>query len=248
MFGRDQAGGKYLARMQVAVLRDTISAFAKALHDGYESGLEPLYETIPHWAAAWPPATPERLPEVLDAALTNTRSRVYWNTRAYFPKEALLEMARFAPDMLNMAFGRLFAADVDLGDRLSGFVFYLDEIFGELRRHAPSHARKTHVTHYHGDYRAPSLYCALRFPETHAYLEPDVYLQALAVLKAPNVGPVAEASRFAKSVRVVRNFLGKEPMVAAAHAQRLRPGDYDGPAALLVSEYFRFLASAHAGR
>ena len=228
--------------MQVAALRETVEQFGGALSRGYETGLEPLYQTVTNWQAAWPPATPADLGAVLDRALTNDRSRAYWATEAYFPKEVLLEMADFAPEALNMAFGRLFNPGVELGDRLSGFVFYLDEIHAELQRAAPSHARKRHATHYPADYRAPSLYCALRYPATHAYLEPEVYLRALGRLKAPKVGPVADPTRFAKSVKVAMAFLAKDERALEAHAERLRPGDYAEPCALLASEYFRFLA------
>lgn len=228
--------------MQVAVLRETVEGFGRALAGGYETGLEPLYQTVTRWQTAWPPASPAELAQALDAALANDRTRAFWSTRAYFPKEALLEMAAFAPEMINMAFGRLFSPNVDLGDRLSGFVFYLDEVHAEMRRAGPSHARKTHVTHYHDDYRAPSLYCALRYPDTHAYFEPDVYLRALEVLRAPRVGPVVDPSRFAKTVKVAMAFLGRDETVAEAHRARLRPGDYAEPCALLASEYFRYVS------
>ena len=230
--------------MQVAVLRETVAAFGEALASGYDAGLAPLYQTIAHWRAAWPPASPADLPDVLDAALANDRTRAFWSTRAYFPKEVLLELARFSPEAINLAFGRLFDERADLGDRLSAFVFVLEEVFAEYRRGLPSHARRAHPTHYHADYRAPSLYCALRHPATHAYLEPDVYLAALRALRAPDVGPVADPSRFAKSVRVAMTFLGRDDGVRAGHEARLSPGDYPEPSALLASEYFRFLADA----
>ena len=227
--------------MQVAALRETVAEFGRALAAGYESGLAPLYESITHWQAAWPPQQAADLPVVLDAALRNSRSRVYWNTRAYLPKEVLLELAAFAPEVINMAFGRLFNESTELGERLSGFVFYLDEAFEEMRR-SRRHTRRAHPSHYHADYRAPSLYCALRLPATHAYFEPTVYLSALRRLRAPNIEPVADASRFAKSVRVAMTFLGRDEGVGDAHRARLLPGDYTGTSALLASEYFRFLA------
>ena len=234
--------------MQLNVLRESITAFSRDLNAGWASGLEPLYETVAHWQAAWPPATPADLAPTLDAALANQQTRAFWQGHAYFPKESLLTLATYAPEMVNMAFGRLFNASEELAARYSGFVFYLDEVLEEYRRHQPIRSRGM-ITHHHADYRAPSLYCACRFPATEAYFESEVYLRSLRILKAPNVGSVADASRFAKSVKVVWTFLQKDETFvktqiarfAETHRNPLHVASYRGDCALVVSEFFRWL-------
>jgi len=225
--------------MQLAILKDSLAEFFSALNSGWESGLEPLYETISTWQEAWPPTTAGELSKTLNVALSNQTTRAFWQGHAYFPKEVMIQFADFAPDMTNMAFGRLFNEEVELGDRFRGFNFYLDEVLGELRR---QDLKKAPSTHYHDDNRAPSLYCTCRFPSTHAYFEHDVYRNALLVLKAREVDSVVDASRFAKTVKVVSTFIGKEEAYGKAHLKRLKSADFKQPAALLASEYFRFLS------
>ncbi|MFK8055827.1 MAG: hypothetical protein AB8F78_06875 [Saprospiraceae bacterium] len=226
--------------MQLAILKDTLQLFFKALDKGWESGLEPLYETIPSWQKAWPPASPSTLAETIELSLSNQQTRGFWQGHAYFPKEVIIQFASFAPDMTNMAFGRLFNEDVELGDRFRGFNYYLDEVLGELRR---QDLKKAPATHYHDDCRAPSLYCMCRFPSTHAYFEHDVYRTALLVLKAREVDSVVDATRFAKTVKVVNTFVAKDDDFVKSHLKRLNKSDFLEPAALIASEYFRFLES-----
>ncbi len=226
--------------MQLAILNDTLKQFFDALAKGWETGLEPLYETIRTWQEAWPPASPSALSTTLDAALSNQQTRAFWQGHAYFPKEVMMQFADFAPDMTNMAFGRLFNEEVELGDRFRGFNFYLDEVLGELRR---LDLNKAPATHYHDDNRAPSLYCTCRYPSSHAYFEHDVYRNALLVLKARDVESVVDATRFAKTVKVVNTFVRKDEAYIKAHTKRLKKADYKAPAALIASEYFRFLES-----
>ena len=234
--------------MQLDLLTQTIESFRRELSGRWSSGLEGLYDTVASWQAVWPPQHIEQLPAVLDQALTSTRTRAFWQGHAYFPKEALLELATFSPDMINLAFGRLFNLELDLSGRFSGFVFYLDEVLEEYRRAQP---QKKLLTHYHEDYRAPSLYTAARYPDTHAYFEPDHYLAALKRLRAPQVGIVADASRFAKSVKVVQTFMSRNEAFAKtlatrhqpAHRNALSPVAYAEPSQLIVSEYFRWLSS-----
>ncbi len=224
--------------MQLALLRESLADFATALAQGWSSGLEALYETIPHWQQHWPPADAHQLAPTLDAALANTRTRGYWQDHAYYPKEVILQLAEFSPEMINLAFGRLFNLELDLADRYSQFVYYLDEVLQELRR---AKSTQTIASHYHDDYRMPSLYCTLRFPDTHAYFESDTYNAALAKLRARDITGVADPSRFAKTTKVVLNFAAQTEGLAGAHQKRLLKADYTKPAALLVSEYFRFL-------
>ena len=226
--------------MQLSILQASLSDFAVALSRGWASGLEPLYETVGHWQDAWPPGAPDELAATLDRALANSTSRAFWQGHAYDPKAVLLQFAGFAPEVLNMAFGRLFSEKEDLGGRLRGFVFYLDEILGELRRKRPL---KAPPTHYHDDYRAASLYCALRFPQSHAYLEAERYLQALKLLKARDVGTVADPDRFAKTVKVIGVFVAKTDGLREAHTERTRHTAAYPDSALLASEYIRFLTA-----
>lgn len=226
--------------MQLTILKDTLQLFFNALAQGWVTGLEPLYETIPSWQEAWPPASPSNLSSTLDKALTNQQTRAFWQGHAYFPKEVIIQFATFAPDMTNMAFGRLFNEEVELGDRFHGFNFYLDEVLGELRR---QDLKKAPSTHYHDDYRAPSLYCLCKYPATHAYFEHDVYRKALLVLKARDVDSVVDATRFAKTVKVVNTFVAKEDAYVRTHLKRLNAIDYKESCALIASEYFRFLES-----
>ena len=226
--------------MQLAILNDTLKQFFDALAQGWETGLEPLYETISTWQDAWPPTSPSALSATLDAALSNQQTRAFWQGHAYFPKEVMMQFADFAPDMTNMAFGRLFNEEVDLGDRFRGFNFYLDEVLGEMRR---LDLKKVPSTHYHDDNRAPSLYCACRYPSTHGFFEHDVYRNALLLLKARDVGSVVDATRFAKTVKVVNTFVRKEEAFVKVHLKRLKKTDFKEPAALVASEYFRFLES-----
>ena len=233
--------------MQVSILKESLSAFERDLSGGWRSGLEPLYETVATWQAHWPPPTPADLPTTLDACLANSQTRAFYQGHAYFPKEALLELAERSPEMVNLAFGRLFRVGEDLGERYAGFVHYLDEVLGELRRQRPQTKRNTH---YHDDYRAPSLYCACRLPDTHAYFEGEAYLAALRRLRAKDVGTVADPTRFAKTVKVVLTFLGKEAAFAKTQARRLETGSsvfvggepWRGPSALVASEFFRWMA------
>ena len=225
--------------MQLSLLRSSLDAFAEALRGGYASGLEALYESIDPWQAAWPPTSPGALPSTLDAALANDRTRAFWQGHAYLPKETLIALAEHNPEGVNLAFGRLFNTDLDLGSRYRGFTFYLDELLEELRR---AKGPAAPPTHYHDDYRAPSLYCALRYPDTDAYFESDVYARALTYLRAPNVSTAPDPERFEKTVRVVRTFMGAHEALWAAHTRRLTDSDYREPSALLVSEYFRYLA------
>jgi len=226
--------------MQLAILNNSLEKFFLALNNGWESGLEPLYETISTWQAVWPPASPSALSATLDTALSNQQTRAFWQGHAYFPKEVMMQFADFAPDMTNMAFGRLFNEEVELGDRFRGFNFYLDEVLSELRR---LDFNKAPSTHYHDDNRAPSLYCTCRFPSSHAYFEHDVYKNALLFLKAREVGSVIDASRFAKTVKVVNAFIAKNEAYTNTHLKRLNAVGYAQPAALIASEYFRFLES-----
>ncbi len=226
--------------MQLAILNDTLRLFFEALDKGWETGLEPLYETISTWQEAWPPSSPSALATTLDAALSNQQTRAYWQGHAYFPKEVMMQFAEFAPDMTNLAFGRLFNEEVELGDRFRGFNFYLDEVLGEMRR---QDLKKAPSTHYHDDNRAPSLYCLCRYPSSHGYFEHDVYRNALLVLKARNVESVVDATRFAKTVKVVNTFVRKDEAYNKIHLKRLKKADYKEPTALIASEYFRFLES-----
>ncbi len=234
--------------MQLDLLRQSITGFARDLDAGWSSGLEPLYETVAHWQAHWPPPSPDELSPTLDQCLSNAQTRAFWQGHAYFPKESLLALAAYSPAMVNLAFGRLFNEAEDLAARYSGFVFYLDEVLEELRRHQPVRSRGM-ITHHHADYRAASLYCACRFPATHAYFEADVYQHALKALKAPNVGSVADASRFAKSVKVVWTFMHKDETFvktqgarfAGTHRNPLHAASYRGDCAVVVSEYFRWV-------
>ena len=233
--------------MQLAILKASISAFERDLSAGWRSGLEPLYETVAAWQAHWPPASPADLASTLDACLSNSQTRAFYQGHAYYPKEALLELCAVSPEMVNLAFGRLFREGEDLGDRFAGFVHYLDEVLAELRRHRPHTKRNTH---YHADYRAPSLYCACRLPATHAYFEADAYLSALRHLRAKDIGTVAEPTRFAKTVRVVTTFLAKEAAFAKTQARRLERGTdvfvggdpWRGESALAASEFFRWVS------
>ncbi len=234
--------------MQLDLLRQSITAFGRALDQSWSSGLEPLYETIAHWQAHWPPPTSTELVSTLDACLSNHQTRAFWQGHAYFPKEALLTLAGYSPEMLNLAFGRLFNESEDLANRYSGFVFYLDEVLEEFRRHQPVRGRGL-ITHHHADYRAVSLYCACRYPATHAYFEAEVYVRVLKAMRAPSVGTVADASRFAKTVKVVQTFMGKDESFVAAQAGRfarthrnpLHTDSYSEPSALVVSEWMRWV-------
>jgi len=226
--------------MQLVILKETLQQFFEALDRGWETGLEPLYETIATWQEAWPPSSPSELSPTLDKALSNQRTRAFWQGHAYLPKEVLMQFASFAPDMTNMAFGRLFNEDVELGDRFRSFNFYLDEVLTELKR---QDLKKAPSTHYHDDNRAPSLYCLCRYPSTHAYFEHDVYRKALLVLKARDVDAVVDASRFAKTVKVINTFVAKNEGHVKTHLKRLAHADYKEPTALIASEYFRFLES-----
>jgi len=226
--------------MKVSVLRDGAAAFRDALRKGWTSGLEALYETVPHWQAAWPPATPADLPTTIEAALQNSRTRGFWQGHAYYPKEAVIALAKREPDMLNLAFGRLFNSDLDLAQRYSQFVYYLDESLEEFRR---ANRVAAPPTHYHDDYRMPSLYCCLHSPATHAYFEHEVYQKALTTLEARDISPAPDPERFAKSTKVAMTFLGNTDGWWEAHTGRLIDGDYREVSALSASEFFRFLAS-----
>ena len=239
--------GLLFGHMQLDLLRQSLSDFFRDLQAGWRSGLEPLYETVAAWQAHWPPPTPAALPATLDAALTNSQTRAFYQGHAYYPKEALLQLAETAPEMVNLAFGRLFREGEDLGDRFAAFTHYLDEVLGEVRR---VHPRTKFNTHHHDDYRAPSLYCACRHPATHAYFEADVYLGALRALRAKDVGTVADPTRFAKTVKVIMTFARKEAACAKTQDARRDPtspiylgaGAYLEPSALLASEYFRYVS------
>ena len=230
--------------MQVDALRGGLADFASALRNGWVSGLEPAYEAAAAWRRSWPPAGDDALADALDTALASTRSRALWQGHAYDPKGALIALTRFQAPTVRQAFGRLFSRELDLGARLRGFTHYLDELTAEYRR---AHPDRSFPTHYHDDYRAPSLYCFLRYPGTDAYLEPGVYLAAMRRLRARDLGPVADPERFAKSVRVVLTFAARTEGLAQAHAARLAPEDdaSDLPA-LLASEFFRFLEDGTA--
>ena len=233
--------------MQLNLLREQLAGFVRALGSGWRSGLEPLYETVAAWQAHWPPPTPADLPQTLDACLSNTQDRSFYQGHAYYPKDALLKLAASAPEMVNLAFGRLFNESEELGDRYGAFVHYLDEVLGEVRRQAPG---SKFNTHHHDDYRAPSLYCACRHPATHAYFEADAYLATLRAVRAKDIGTVADATRFAKTVKVVLTFLSKEEGFAKTQTARLERGSahfvggdpYRKPCALVASEFFRFVA------
>ena len=235
--------------MQVDLLRQSLSAFLRDLRTGWRSGLEPLYETVAAWQTHWPPPTPADLPATLDACLANTQTRAFYQGHAYYPKEALLDLSRASPEMVNLAFGRLFRDGEDLGDRFAAFVHHLDEVLAEIRRARP-HTKFN--THHHDDFRAPSLYCACRLPGTHAYFEADTYQTALRKLNAKNVGAIAGPSRFAKTVKVVMTFAKKDAAFAKTQDARadptsrlfLGPDSYTEESALLASEYFRHLAQA----
>jgi len=226
--------------MQLVIFKETLQQFCDSLNKGWESGLERLYQTIPTWQSAWPPTNASELSATLDRSLSNQQTRAFWQGHAYLPKEVIMQFASFAPDMTNMAFGRLFNEEVELGDRFRGFNYYLDEVLGELRR---KDLKNAPATHYHDDNRAPSLYCLCRFPSTHAYFEHDTYRKALLLLKAREVGSVEDATRFAKTVKVVNTFVNKDESFLKTHLRRLGDLDYKEPAALIASEYFRFLES-----
>lgn len=225
--------------MQLQLLRDGLDQFADSLNQGYDTGLAALYESIQPWQQVWPPATPSDLAKTLEDALHNTRSRSYWQGHAYQPKEVLVTLARANPEGVNLAFGRLFNRSLSLGERYSGFVYYLDEMLREWQRDQGPQAAQIH---HHDDYRAPSLYCALRFPEEDAYFESEVYAAALRKLRAPNVSPAPDPDRFEKTVRVIGNFMDKHESLQAAHARRLTNADYSKTCRLLVSEFLRYLA------
>ena len=240
--------------MKLDALTATLGAFRESLDRGWSSGLEGLYEAVAAWQAAWPPPTPADLPATLARALESSRTRAFWQGQAYFPKEALIELSAFAPEVVNLAFGRLFNRELPLGRRFGGFVDYLDEVSAERTRVGSS--RRQPTTHYHDDLRAPSLYCACRYPATDAYFEPEPYLASLRHLRAPGVGTFAEPDRFEKSVRVVLAFINKDAAFAKTQAARLEPshrnalpaGAYREPSALIVSEYFRWLTSDNTPR
>lgn len=233
--------------MQVDLLRQSLSAFFRDLDAGWRSGLEPLYETVAAWQAAWPPSAPDALAATLDAALANSQTRAFYQGHAYYPKEALLVLAKASPETVNLAFGRLFRTDEELGDRFAGFTHYLDEILAEVRRASP-HTKLN--THHHDDYRAPSLYCACRHPATHAYFEADVYRASLRALRARDAGSLADPTRFAKTVKVVMTFAKQDTAYAKTQVARRDPNSprylgqaaYTDESALLASEYFRYLS------
>ncbi len=226
--------------MQLDLLREHLDAFVGALAGGYQTPLTHLYESIALWQNEWPPTGVSELAPTLERAIGNTQTRRLWQGHAYFPKEVLLELTRHSPEMINLALAQLFDEKAELGDRFSKFNFVLDQMLDDVRRTRPL---KAPVTHYHDDYRAPSLYTTLRLPATHAYFEPGSYLAALGRLRAPDVGRVADAGRFAKSVRVINTFLAKDERMPHAHLGRLESTDYRGPAALLASEFFHFLST-----
>ena len=221
--------------MKLDTLTQSLELFLRDLTLGYSSGLESIYDVIGNWQEHWPPVSAQDLSSKLENCLQSQRSRSLWQGHAYYPKEAILKLADFSPDLMLAAFARLFSEDLPLDERFRHFVYYCDEALGEWQRTQPLKALDIH---YQSDYRAPSLYTCARLPATHAYYEAELYRKSMELLSVKDIGPLPDPARFHKSVQVILKFMRKSSGFEEA-LQHPRASIKRGDHALLVSEYFR---------
>ena len=75
---------------------------------------------------------------MFDSSLQNSRTRRLWNRENYAPKHMMMKFINTSEDYVRFAFMDLFNENKDIEGRVDRFVFYCDELYGNIKRNIRS--------------------------------------------------------------------------------------------------------------
>jgi len=108
---------------------------------------------------------------MFDASLQAESSNL-WASMNYFPKKMILVFSNLVPEEVRKMFRMLFNEDIDLTERINGFLKGCNDFLTEVNE--TKELKDRGKQHYHKDMRAISFYLAFRYPEkyfTYKYTE-----------------------------------------------------------------------------
>ncbi len=226
--------------MHLQTIKADLARFRKWLEAPSPPEVWARYEAQYHFQQHWDGEAPD-MAAMLERALQASYSRRLWSSRGYEPRAVLLELARYAPELVRTFFQELFAERRSVADRLERFVYHLDELFADYRRHRP---HCPWPTHFHDDgYRMASHYLAFRYPQQYAPYALELLQRLLQHLRAPNPPLSHDPERYFKVMRVLRKLLMADKAVMAAHRARLEGVAHVADNHLLLAEEFAHFAT-----
>lgn len=228
----------FFISMVLAKIQDSIAAYRQWLQSVRQHPHLYPWETLQNFQAHW--NTEEADPAAMyDRSLQNSETRRLWQTETWYPKRMMLEFWRYEPRTVRMMFDDLFNETRELEARIGRFLFGCDLLLRDYKR---AHPTTVENNHYHGDYRMIALYLALRYPESYAPYDFQLFRQTLERLGARDLPDENDPMRCFKVMRTLMNFLEKDPAVTAAMQRHLHPRrHFTGKTLLLAADFCRFV-------
>lgn len=151
-----------------------------------------------------------------DRAYHAETNRRHYRRRGYEPKDALLALLRFEPELTREVFRDLFEQTRALDGRLTRSLVLLNELW---RRYQAAHPTTPLAGHFHDDdYRTLTTYLAGQFPEQYAPYSTDVLRAVCVALGARDIPAAADVPRQVKLLRTLGNFVVKDEAATKAYA------------------------------
>jgi hypothetical protein len=225
--------------MILSRIQESVAAYRQWLQSVRQHPHVYPWETLQNFQAHWNPDDPDPA-AMYDRCLQNSETRRMWQTESWYPKRMMMEFWRFEPRTLRMMFDDLFNETRETEARIGRFLFGCDMLLRDFRR---AHPTSVENNHYHGDYRMIALYLALRYPESYASYDFQVFRTALERFGARDLPQENYPARSFKVMRTLMSFLDKDPAVDAALRRHLHPRrHFQGRTLLLAGDFCRFVA------
>ncbi len=221
--------------MHLQTIRTDIARWRTLLQKPTSPDLLSRYEAQFFFSQHWDPHATD-VADMLARSLHTTLSRRLWSRRGYEPRKVLLELARYAPELVRSFFIELFDEQRPLTDRLDRFVFHFDELFADYQRHHPKCPWPAHF--HHDDYQMASLYLSLRHPQLYAPYCLELLQRFLTHVRAPNPPLSHDLPRYFKVMRTLSKLLSTDTQLMKLHAQRLATIPHIAHHHLLMAEEF----------
>ena len=135
-------------------------------------------------------------------AFRSTISTRLWKSDDYHPRDVMLEFISYDKEIVRSIFRDLLDDTRDIGGRMERFVFYCDQLLGEIQ----SRGSKSY-SHYHASYFMVSVYLAFTHPEKYTYYGRETFSRAMGKIKAKVDPSIHDFQRYFKVISIFKRFI-----------------------------------------
>ncbi|MBK8969281.1 MAG: hypothetical protein IPM36_21975 [Lewinellaceae bacterium] len=225
--------------MVVSKIQTAIAAYKNWLQRERNHPFLYKWESVQVFQLNWNPDDTDPA-AMFERSFQNSQTRRLWQTEHWYPMRMMTGFWRIEPGMVRAMFDDLFNESRDVEARIGRFLFGCDELLRDFKQLNPTSVENNH---YHDDYRMIALYLAFRYPEQYAPYDFAVFQQTMQHVQARDIPQQNDIGRYFKVLRILMNFLEKDPGVQAAMQRHLGPAKYyQGKTLLLAEDFCQFIA------